>query len=111
MEPKAVVSKKWICEGCNFTSRKKYVLVDHLKRCWNNPENRACKTCEHYQEKWRNNVNLSSCAKDIPIYHRPNDNCGSWETRVTLRAPDVDYIRDFKDRYTRVDVVRNGAMK
>ncbi len=111
MEPKAVVTKRWICPGCDFESKKKYVLTEHLKKCWRNPENKACDTCEHYNIKWRGGKNLSTCDVGLKIYGRPNANCRRWETRVTVRTPDVDYLVDFKNKYTRVDVVKNGAMK
>lgn len=68
------------CEHCNkIRYMNKYQMRDHEKICWYNPENRACKTCDHID----NQHIVHSCYIGIELenFPKPNINCQSWEQR------------------------------
>lgn len=44
-EPKVITVKRYVCPHCSRSRSKAAPIVEHIARCWNNPEVRGCKTC------------------------------------------------------------------
>lgn len=48
LHPIRFVAVRWKCPHCQFSRSKEASIVDHMTRCWQKPENRACKTCANF---------------------------------------------------------------
>jgi len=48
-EPKLVMVKRYECPTCSYRRSAKKSVADHMARCWENPANKACRTCRHFQ--------------------------------------------------------------
>lgn len=48
-EPVALRVTRWKCPFCTRARASKAATVEHIGRCWSNPEVRSCKTCRHYE--------------------------------------------------------------
>jgi hypothetical protein len=53
-EPEPFQTTRYRCKWCRRSWSAKKAAADHIARCWLNPENRSCKTCDNYEE-------MSSC--------------------------------------------------
>jgi hypothetical protein len=49
VEPIPVKVTRYRCPCCPRTASGKARMVEHIGRCWLNPEARGCKTCEHFE--------------------------------------------------------------
>lgn len=49
LEPIPVRVTRYRCPHCHRSHASKARCVAHIGRCWDNPEARGCKTCEHFQ--------------------------------------------------------------
>jgi hypothetical protein len=48
-EPVELRVVRYRCPYCTRSRSKKAATVEHIARCWHNPETRACKTCVNYE--------------------------------------------------------------
>ena len=48
--PIAVKVTRFACPFCSRSRAKKAATVEHIGRCWFNPDNRTCKTCRHFED-------------------------------------------------------------
>ena len=48
-EPIVTVVKRYGCPTCGRTASRPGRAREHMARCWANPDNRACKTCKHFE--------------------------------------------------------------
>lgn len=46
-DPIARKVTRYGCPACSKGFASKARARDHIAKCWRNPENRSCKTCEH----------------------------------------------------------------
>jgi len=80
-EPIPFKVTRYRCPHCPRTASSKARMVDHIGRCWTNPEARGCKTCAHYAQNYEG---AEFCAVGVdlavgdgatsPIVH-----CDLWE--------------------------------
>lgn len=47
--PVEITVKRYVCPFCSRGRAKKAATAGHIGRCWWNPENHGCKTCEFYE--------------------------------------------------------------
>lgn len=47
-EPIPVMVRRYDCPHCGHRRATKRTVVEHIGRCWRNPEARGCLTCRHY---------------------------------------------------------------
>ncbi len=47
--PIAITVTRHKCPHCPRSRAKKAAIVEHIGRCWNNPDNRACRTCANFE--------------------------------------------------------------
>ncbi len=47
--PIAITVKRFKCPHCPRSRAKKSATVAHIGRCWDNPANRACRTCANFE--------------------------------------------------------------
>ena len=77
---------RWQCPHCFHTMSARTRMVEHIARCWLNPDARSCKTCEHANESagyvHSCFVGVEFLASD-PRHDRPvlPINCDKWESR------------------------------
>jgi hypothetical protein len=99
-EIESFTAKRYRCPYCPRTASSRTRIVDHLTRCWLNPDNRTCKTCAQFvpdASEWE--VGLVApeyCAADVDLSDpdRPGANrvvsaCPFWAARVNGEAPDA----------------------
>lgn len=48
-EPEKITTVRWRHPSCGKTYANRSRAREHAGRCWSDPANRACRTCEHYQ--------------------------------------------------------------
>lgn len=48
VEPERLVVTRYRCPHCQRTRSSKRAVTEHMGRCWHNPANQGCKTCDHY---------------------------------------------------------------
>lgn len=84
-EPIPTTVKRWKCPSCNRHHSSKRAAVEHIARCWYDPANRACKTCEHriepYYEPEVGINDEEGCDKGVEDEALPVTNCPMWEPR------------------------------
>lgn len=68
IEPIPFKTTRYRCPHCPRTASSKARMVDHIGRCWTNPEARACKTCAHYQA-WTDEP--EHCLAGVSLAGRP----------------------------------------
>jgi len=44
-EPEVITVKRYRCPFCHRSRAKSQATVEHIGRCWENPQNQTCKTC------------------------------------------------------------------
>ena len=49
-EPIAVRVTRYQCPPCGRTHSSRQRAVEHMGRCWRNPEARGCLTCRHFDQ-------------------------------------------------------------
>jgi hypothetical protein len=47
--PVSVTVIRHQCPHCRSTWAKKQAATNHIARCWDNPDVRSCKTCDHHE--------------------------------------------------------------
>jgi hypothetical protein len=47
--PARITVVRWKCPHCSRSRSSRKAAVEHIGRCWFNPANRTCRTCEHWQ--------------------------------------------------------------
>ncbi|MET9517460.1 hypothetical protein [Streptomyces sp. NPDC002994] len=93
--PLPVVVTRHQCPYCRITRSKRSAAVAHMARCWNNPANRTCRSCVHFEPA----VSYGDCEPgrrcscgdepancgvevELPDYDQmPVTDCQQWETR------------------------------
>lgn len=50
-EPISILVRRYQCAHCGRSRSKRTATAEHIGRCWLNPDNRTCKTCENF-EPW-----------------------------------------------------------
>lgn len=48
-EPEKVLATRWRCAHCRRSWSNRGTARQHAARCWYDPANRACMTCEHFR--------------------------------------------------------------
>lgn len=48
-QPIPVLVRRYKCPHCSRSRAKKSATIAHIARCWDNPANRACRTCANYE--------------------------------------------------------------
>jgi len=94
--PIALTVTRYRCPFCTRSRSRKAATVEHISRCWHNPEVRACLTCDHYDAggdacgcepgcNWGNSGHPyhPSCGANLPLGEndRPVSGCPQWQTR------------------------------
>lgn len=67
---------RWKCPHCNHTRAHKKTSVEHIARCWHNPENQTCATCANWQPPGNGARCFPERDCDCDVY--PQD-CGAGE--------------------------------
>lgn len=94
--PIQVEVTRFACPFCARSRAKKAATVEHIGRCWLNPDNRMCKTCTHFEEAETYEPCYpgrpcscqdapASCREgvDLPEWERmPVAGCPLWETAL-----------------------------
>lgn len=96
-KPIPVMVKRYECPHCQRRRSSKAVMVGHVKACWHDPANRACKTCEYHlplahvvePDAYGCNafVRAEGCAvrADVEAEAFPYVDCPLWELRDALQ--------------------------
>lgn len=77
---------RYRCPHCPRTASSRARSVEHMARCWRNPEARGCKTCRHFEPAWSEPPDWTTgyggsgadeaCGVDVDLTGRPAcDNC------------------------------------
>jgi hypothetical protein len=76
-EPVKVTVTRWLCPHCRRGRAHKQATVEHIARCWANPERHTCRTCAHQQ---RDCVWVPYCEldEDRDIVTEPRSDCPLW---------------------------------
>ena len=86
-EPIPFTVTRYRCPTCTRTGSSKTRIASHMTRCWNDPANRSCKTCEHFEpasfmDEW------CAIGQELPIIERsygqatmPRLHCELWAAR------------------------------
>lgn len=77
---------RYKCPHCTRTRSSKRVIVEHIGRCWENPEARSCKTCVHHAPATHVDTDYGPVALDNEFCRRGVQlddglpiNCPKWE--------------------------------
>nr|WP_221374338.1 hypothetical protein [Actinoplanes polyasparticus] len=49
-ELRVIQVTRYGCPCCPRTESSRKRALEHVDRCWANPDNRGCKTCEHFEQ-------------------------------------------------------------
>lgn len=91
-QPIPIRVTRYQCPHCHRTHSKRTAAQAHIGRCWHNPHNRGCKTCEHYQpagdgaqcmpgDQCSCNTYPESCNADAGrVLDQPVTGCPLWQT-------------------------------
>lgn len=60
---------RYRCPTCPRTASSKARMVEHIGRCWLNPEARGCKTCKHFEPQGPENAD--GCRAGVDLTGRP----------------------------------------
>lgn len=81
--PLTVRTTRYHCPSCGRGHSKKPAAVAHMGRCWKDPDNRACKTCDHYvPPEYEPETGIYAdeyCGSDGDISAGLVANCPYWE--------------------------------
>ena len=96
-EPEPFQTTRYRCTWCRRSWAAKRTCTEHIARCWFNPANRSCKTCEHFEpayhgdpftegstpEKCHAGVDLMRDVELGTLYDRPllPLHCPKWERK------------------------------
>lgn len=95
LDPITITVTRYACPHCSRSRAKKQATAQHIDRCWKNPDNRTCKTCEHYlpyvaAEEFCNPGEWCQCGEqpegcDVRAWPEgapfPVTNCPKWEAK------------------------------
>ncbi|MFK0182021.1 hypothetical protein ACIQVR_39425 [Streptomyces xanthochromogenes] len=93
--PVLVRVTRYACPHCSRSRSRKAATAAHIDRCWHNPANRTCKTCEHFDPggdtcgcepgcNWgASGPDMPSCNARVPLPadFTPVTNCPEWSQR------------------------------
>ncbi|MER5461631.1 hypothetical protein ABT010_13275 [Streptomyces sp. NPDC002668] len=92
--PVAIQVTRYACPHCARSRAKKAATVEHIARCWHNPDNRTCKTCVHFDPggdacgcepgcNWGSSgpvgPSCNATGQDLDFDQLPVTNCPKWE--------------------------------
>jgi hypothetical protein len=75
--PVAMTVTRWKCPHCSRARAKKSATVEHIARCWHNPELRGCWTCAHFSYP---------TSADIPDPCIPGQPCDCYDSPAGCEA-------------------------
>ena len=81
-EPVKVLVVRYDCPFCGagFRSSKKSNVVEHMPRCWSDPENKTCRTCAFHVRPSSGDADY--CRQDVDLPDRaPVVACPLWRDR------------------------------
>lgn len=82
-EPIAIRVVRHACPFCRRSRSKRQATVEHIGRCWLNPDNRTCKTCANFlpaeSEPEVGYHAPEDCAAGVPLGPDVVTNCERWE--------------------------------
>lgn len=70
MQPIPFTTTRYRCPTCPRTASSKARMVEHIGRCWLNPEARGCKTCKHFEPYGPENAD--ACLVGVDLTGRPD---------------------------------------
>ena len=65
-EPEKVVMTRWRCTHCGRSWSSRATARQHAGRCWSDPANRACRTCNHFGRS-SNGAEACGVGLDLPV--------------------------------------------
>ena len=83
-EPIAVRVTRYRCPHCARSHSSRGRAVQHVGRCWRNPEAHGCKTCRHFDATYEDYG--EDCDLGVDLTGKPGcDNCvagfvGAWDS-------------------------------
>jgi hypothetical protein len=87
--PVPVTVHRYRCLYCRHLRVKRATAVAHLTRCWHNPANRTCLTCDHYAPPLEGDrtsppepatCHAANGPRDLPTGQRfPMTHCPLWQ--------------------------------
>lgn len=84
-EPLVVMVRRYECPFCKRRRASKASTVEHIGLCWHDPENRACKTCQHHyidEGEWEVGIAPEEgCGVGVKPERFPTSNCPMWEDK------------------------------
>lgn len=93
-EPILLIARRWKCPHCSRSRSSRQATAGHIGRCWQNPENRTCRTCVSYDPpgdgSWCEPSRPCSCNNepgsclaglDVPGDGTPVTGCPLWAAR------------------------------
>ena len=75
--PIALMVRRYQCPHCPHRRAKKATIVEHIGRCWHNPDARGCLTCRHYEPGTASEPEVGwpgtppSCDRGVSLDGRP----------------------------------------
>lgn len=87
-QPIVFTTTRFKCPYCPHSRANRKPVVEHIARCWHNPDNRGCKTCEHYSEGDNgcgapgcgpSCASPESCDVGVDFTDGPRIHCEQWE--------------------------------
>lgn len=89
-EPIRIVAVRWSCPHCARSRAKRSATVEHIDRCWQNPDARGCKICANYQPPMSGcsggydcncPPEVEACAAGVDLTDGLRIHCPAWEMR------------------------------
>lgn len=97
--PIVATVKRYLCPHCGRSRSKRAATVEHIGRCWHNPENRTCKSCALFRDvpsgdpcfpghSCRCNEGFVYCLADVELPEvLPVVECSLWQSISAEVAP------------------------
>lgn len=99
--PIPVMVKRYQCPHCALRRANRTAAVEHIGRCWKNPDNRTCLTCANYESvpdgepcfpgRYCNcNEGYQRCRADVDLPVGPEfpvTDCALWRPIEAVVAP------------------------
>lgn len=98
---------RYQCPHCTKSYSKRATTVEHIGRCWVNPEARGCKTCEHFEpggghcgvDPCNCPVYEESCRAGVQLPPHPRRvdmttlavHCPKWEPRLAHKCQQSEH--------------------
>lgn len=108
--PLRVLVVRYRCPFCSRSRSKQQATVEHIDRCWSNPDNRACRTCGNYGDDWNPPRDVQSgcgcqdgggptcdAGVKLPADGSMVTGCPKWKTREEYDFDEADAAFDAAD--------------